>query len=90
MVIADPNPNWLYLEESGELLRFKGWEPPVPGYMRVVRHDGSEAVYPVKDAGYTFHVLADDAQLAVAYLIGEIADRRLKLKELLEENAKPL
>ena len=80
--------DWLYLEESNELCRFKGWERE--GHARTIKVNGSEEVYPVKGVGYTFHVLEEDAQLAVAYLIGEIADRRLKLKELLEENAKPL
>ena len=91
MTLTEVKPgDWLYLEESMELIRFKSWERPEEGHARIVKADGSEGVYPVKGVGYTFHVLDDDAQLAVAYLIGEIADRKQKLRELLEENAKPL
>ena len=89
MTLAEVKPgDWLYLEETESLYRFKSWERP--GHARVVLKDGSEAVYPVDGKGYTFHVLEEDAQLAMAYLIGEIADRRQKLRELIEENAKPL
>jgi len=89
MTLAEVSPgDWLFLEETEELYRFKGWERP--GQARVVLKDGGEAVYPVEGKGYTFHVLEEESQLAFAYLIGEIADRRQKLRDLLQADAKPL